>query len=228
MTKTYCIIVAAGTGTRFGSDIPKQFLPLGSDGMPVLMHTVNAFMAAGIERSDIRVILSEEMSGFWKELCFQHGFDSPPVVFGGKMRFHSVQNALRSLNCRVDDLVLIHDGVRPLINKRTIINVVDALSNAECVIPVIPESNSLREIMPDGATRSVERSRYLAVQTPQGFRSGAINKAYRTDFRPEFTDDASVAEAAGFRIITVPGEPDNIKITNPKDLKIAEVLLSMR
>ena len=230
MNRTYVIIVAAGTGSRFGSDIPKQFLPLGDDNSPVLMHTVRAFLLAGVRSDNIRLVLSETMFHFWRQLCLKHNFVSPPVVAGGTTRFQSVSNALDSISAHSADVVLVHDGARPLVTPSLISGVIDNIVNRgnPAAIPVINVADSLREIVNPGKTVAVDRSRYVAVQTPQGFRADILKAAYRTPYRDTFTDDASVVEAAGTQISTVPGDTDNIKITTPRDLVIAQAILSSR
>lgn len=225
MSRTYVIIVAAGTGSRFGSDIPKQFLPLGSEGLPVLMHTVEAFRRSGVEDTELRVIISPVMTGYWAELCAKYNFISPPVVPGGETRYHSVKNALASVESAPDDLILIHDGVRPLVDSGLIRHVQEALETYDAVIPAVPVTDSLRRIEVDGTSQSADRSQYVSVQTPQGFRADVIKKAYRHDYRPGFTDDASVAEYDGNSITVVEGNPVNIKITQARDLEIAGVLM---
>ena len=225
MNDIYAIIVAAGTGTRFGSDIPKQFLPLGKDRKPVLMHTILAFQEAGIKTENIRVTLHAEMTGFWEELCREHGFLSPPVVVGGETRFHSVQNTLKTIDCEPFATIMIHDGVRPLIPKEVIERVLETICDNETVIPAVPVTDSIRLINSDGESHSVDRSKYVSVQTPQAFKAGILFKAYNEPYSPIYTDDASVVEKVGARITLTMGSYDNIKITTPKDLLIAEEIL---
>lgn len=225
-TDTYAIIVAAGTGSRFGSDIPKQFLPSGSDGTPVLMRTVQVFLRAGIPESNIVVVLSDSMTDFWHELCRKHNFRSPLTVSGGATRFESVRNALAALNCAPCDRILIHDGVRPLVSEHLIDSAHAELDSALAVITVVPVTSSLRKKCRDGETVAVDRSDYLEVQTPQAFRADILLKAYGQPYRPEFTDDASVVESIGVRVAHISGEPTNIKITNPLDLAVANALLA--
>lgn len=231
------IIVAAGTGSRFGAGLPKQFLPLGAEGLPVLMHSVNAFIAAGIPSENIRVVISPEMTGFWEDLCREHRFVSPPVVEGGPTRFHSVRNAVTVLRPECSDVVLIHDGARPLVSVDLIRRVVAAVRIDSSAIPVVPVTDSLRKTVsaagtslpPSGiCTVAVNRKDYFAVQTPQGFKGEMLAEAYKTDYNESFTDDASVVEARGNTVVMVEGEADNIKITHPRDLVIAEALLESR
>lgn len=227
---TYTIIVAAGAGKRFGSDIPKQFLPLGSERMPVLMHTIRAFIDAGQQAENIRLVLSPSMTGYWQELCDKHGFASPQVVKGGRTRFHSVKNALKSIQADICDTILVHDGARPLVSRELIRRVGSRAAESASAIPVVPVTDSLRKLCGDATlgsdSVSVNRSDYVAVQTPQGFAAGLLTAAYNTRYDPKFTDDASVVAADGNHINLVEGEPDNIKITTPRDLIVAEALLN--
>lgn len=216
--KTHIIIVAAGAGNRFGSNLPKQYHRLGD--MPVLMHTINAFEGRG----EIVLVISETMADYWSELCREYRFTSPRIVHGGATRFESVRNALDSIDLERDDLVLIHDGARPLVKADLINRVVDALAAGHnAVIPVVAVTDSLRMVK-DGLCVAVDRNLFRSVQTPQGFLAETVVAAYRRRYEPEFTDDASVVEASGIPVFTVGGSPDNIKITSPRDLDIASVL----
>lgn len=219
------IIVAAGTGSRFGCNVPKQFLPFGPGGMPVLMHTVTAFRNAGIADEDIRVVVSASMKDFWTDLCARFGFDSPRVADGGETRFHSVRNALRTFDFGPDDNVLVHDGVRPLVGRSLILKVIDSLNRgSEAVVPAVAVTDSLRTVGADGSSAAVDRARFRSVQTPQGFKALKLLAAYDVEFNERFTDDASVAQYAGMKIDLTEGESENIKITGPRDLAIAECL----
>lgn len=221
----HSIIVAAGSGSRFGGPLPKQFLPL--DGIPVAMRAVQSLRNALPGCSDSIVLSSSEMER-WKHLCNEHGFSSPRIVAGGKTRFESVRNALAELQPDVD-VVLVHDGARPFPSPEMIERIIGAFVDAEIqgVIPAIPVTDSLRVILPAGKSESVDRSLFRAVQTPQAFRCGLLKKAYAAAVSPDgFTDDASVMEAAGYtKLKLVDGDPVNFKITNPRDLSIASALL---
>jgi len=215
--RVHVIIVAAGTGSRFGSDVPKQFHRLPSTGRTVLDTTIDAFRHA-LPDADIHVVVSNGMQHFVSD-C------DVTIVFGGATRFHSVQNALRSLTLASDDIILVHDGARPLIDSDTIHRVVNALEHDKAVIPVVRVTDSLRHVESDGSTRIVDRADFRAVQTPQGFDAATLRDAYATEYRSLFTDDASVVEAFGVKVATVDGNPENIKITNPTDLDIADSIL---
>lgn len=228
LNNIYAVIVAAGTGSRFGSDIPKQFVPLGPEGLPVLMHSVNAFLRAGVPLSNIRVVISSGMTDFWRELCHSFAFESPRIVKGGRTRYHSVKNALKTIRCQSQDPILIHDGARPLVTPRLIVDVARATSSGDNAVPCVALTDSIRKIKDNGDTVSVPRTDYLAVQTPQGFVAGTIKDAYSKPYCSLFTDDASVVEAAFVKINIVDGDPENIKITTPRDIFVAEAILKSR
>jgi 2-C-methyl-D-erythritol 4-phosphate cytidylyltransferase len=218
--KKFVIVVAGGSGSRMGSEIPKQFLEL--FGKPVLMHTIQVFHDFDPE-SKIILVLPEDQQQFWKGLCLKHSFSLiHQVVSGGKTRFHSVQNGLSLLDG--EGVVFIHDGVRPLVSKETLNRCLETAQKSGNAIPVLPVTESLRKLE-DGQNISVDRSQYFSVQTPQTFRSEQILEAFKQDFDLAFTDDASVAEKAGFSIHMVEGNRENIKITTPPDLIVAEALL---
>jgi 2-C-methyl-D-erythritol 4-phosphate cytidylyltransferase len=218
--KKFVIVVAGGSGSRMGSEIPKQFLEL--FGKPVLMHTIQVFHDFDPE-SKIILVLPEDQQQFWKGLCLKHSFSLiHQVVSGGKTRFHSVQNGLSLLDG--EGVVFIHDGVRPLVSKETLNRCLETAQKSGNAIPVLPVTESLRKLE-DGQNISVDRSQYFSVQTPQTFRSEQILEAFKQDFDLAFTDDASVAEKAGFSIHMVEGNRENIKITTPIDLIVAEALL---
>lgn len=215
----YVIIVAAGVGSRFGAKMPKQYCLL--DGIPVLMHTINQFRSA-LPNSDIRLVISREMDSFWKELCEKYNFQSPEIVYGGQSRIESVRNALLSLTDK-GSKVLIHDGVRPLIDCITIKNVLKEVKSGIGVAPALNVTDSLRKVLESGQSVTVNRSEYKSIQTPQGFILSEIRSAYNTP-SPEATDDLSVWENYGGETQLVQGSTDNIKITNPKDILIASIL----
>jgi 2-C-methyl-D-erythritol 4-phosphate cytidylyltransferase len=218
--KKFVIIVAGGSGSRMGTEIPKQFLEL--CGKPVLMHTISVFHDFDPE-SKIILVLPEDQLPFWKGLCLKHSFSLVhQVVSGGETRFHSVQNGLSQIDG--EGIVFIHDGVRPLVSRETLGRCLETAQESGNAIPVLPVTESLRKL--EGEQNiSVDRSQYFSVQTPQTFRSNQILEAFQQDFDPAFTDDASVAEKAGFSIQMVEGNRENIKITTPTDLIIAEALL---
>jgi 2-C-methyl-D-erythritol 4-phosphate cytidylyltransferase len=218
--KKYALIVAGGSGTRMKRDEPKQFIPVA--GKPVLMHTLERFIQYD-PAIPVILVLPASHHNHWKELCENTKFTVPHILAeGGNTRFHSVQNGLSCIND--DGIVFIHDGVRPLVSTETLQRCYDtALQNGNA-IPVIPVTESIRQIE---STRNfpVNRDNYVLIQTPQTFRISIIQSAYQQDYSPEFTDDASVLEKTGVNIHLVRGNHENIKITWPEDILIASALL---
>ena len=216
----YAIIVAGGSGIRMGTDVPKQFLRLKDK--PILMHTILRFHQFD-SSIQIIVVLPNTENKRWQELCREYNFTiSHKLVNGGETRYHSVKNALSCIT--VKSLVAIHDGVRPLVNIDTIKNCFDTARKTGASIPVIECFESIRKIENSDKSISVDRSLYRMVQTPQVFNSEVLVNAYKQAYSPLFTDDASVVEGSGHTISLVEGNRENIKITTPLDLSIAEVL----
>ena len=216
----YAILVAGGKGLRMGSDIPKQFLPL--RGRPVLMHTIDVFRRT---YPDIHIILvlPREQQDYWRQLCGQHGYDVELCVAdGGETRFHSVRNGLSQIPDGARGVVGVHDGVRPFVSPETIRRCYEAAEEFGAVVPVVPVVETVRQVLADGSSMTVDRNAYRLVQTPQTFDIQLLKKAYGQPFDPFFTDDASVVEAMGHPIKLVEGNNENIKLTNPADLKLAE------
>ena len=216
----YAILVAGGKGLRMGSDIPKQFLPL--RGRPVLMHTIDVFRRT---YPDIHIILvlPREQQDYWRQLCGQHGYDVELCVAdGGETRFHSVHNGLSLIPDDAMGVVGVHDGVRPFVSPETIRRCFEAAEEFGAVVPVVPVVETVRQLLADGSSMTVDRNAYRLVQTPQTFDIQLLKKAYGQPFDPFFTDDASVVEAMGHPIKLVEGNNENIKLTNPADLKLAE------
>lgn len=217
------IIVAGGSGTRMGATLPKQFIEVG--GKPILMHTIERF-AAFDATIDIVVVIPEEHHLFWHEECKKHHFTViHKVAAGGKERFYSVKNGLDAVSAKAT-VIGVHDGVRPLVSTDTIKRCFDTARATGSAIPTTAVVESLRHRNADGTTAAVPRAEYLSVQTPQCFDADLLRRAYHQQFSPLFTDDASVVEALGHPITTIDGDPDNIKITTPKDLAILQAHLS--
>jgi 2-C-methyl-D-erythritol 4-phosphate cytidylyltransferase len=217
----FVVIVAGGSGKRMGADTPKQFLELA--GKPVLMHTIEKFKKYN-DTIEIITVLPENQLRFWNELQKKYSFDIPhTLVRGGAKRFISVRHGLEFVN--EPGLVAIHDGVRPLVSPDTIKRCFDAAEKYGNAIPVINPADSLR-LETDNGNAPINRMNIKQVQTPQVFDIDLIKKAYRQDWDPSFTDDATVLEKAGEKIHMVEGNRENIKITNPEDLSIAETLLA--
>lgn len=221
------IVVAAGTGSRFGSAVPKQFCQI--EGRPTVMRAIDS-LRAGLPEARILLVISAAETERWKYLCNLHDFDSPELIEGGATRWESVRNAVMTVHGGHDDLILVHDGARPFPDKMMLDVLVGAFGSHEVqgAVPVVPVTDSLRQIVGDGPQSvAVDRSRLRAVQTPQAFRADLLARAYELPYCDTFTDDASVMEAAGFdHVVMTPGNPLNIKITNPLDIAIAETLLN--
>lgn len=218
--KTFALILAGGKGLRMGTDLPKQFLLLA--GKPVLMHTLEAFYKSD-PQIEIILVLPAEHQTYWSELCTKFTFTvKHQVVSGGAVRFDSVRNGLKLI--KEEGLIAVHDGVRPLVSSELIRKCFEAAMEKGAVIPVFELTESIRRIK-GSRSYAEDRNLFRSVQTPQTFRSEILQKAYEQPFREVFTDDASVVEAAGYEITLVDGARENIKITNPQDLLLAEQLL---
>ena len=247
----YCIIVAGGKGLRMGGDVPKQFLPV--NGLPVLMRTLQRFHEYDTHLQLI-LVLPREQQDYWLQLCLQYHFPLPssggageatlpsfggagggplpsfggagggPLSYlladGGQTRFHSVQNGLALVPDDARGEVGVHDGVRPFVSVDVIRSCYEEARRTKAVIPVVPVVETLRHV----SGRNVLRSDYRLVQTPQVFDIQLLKAANRQPYQESFTDDASVVEAYGHQVTMVEGNRENIKITTPFDLKIAEVL----
>jgi 2-C-methyl-D-erythritol 4-phosphate cytidylyltransferase len=218
--KKITLIVAAGTGIRMGSSVPKQFLPV--NGLPVLMHTIRIFHFYD-PSMEIRLVLQESEIANWEKLCAEHQFDINISVYkGGDTRFQSVKNGLSGIPDQW--LVAVHDGVRPLVSRETIRRCFENAEQLGAVIPVTGVKESVRLINGEDSV-AADRSLYRLVQTPGVFHSGILKEAYNLEYNESFTDDATVIEAAGYKIFLTEGNEENIKITSPVDLLIAEALL---
>ena len=218
----YIIIVAGGKGLRMGSDIPKQFLPIG--GKPVLMRTLERFRQYSTTLQII-LVLPKAQQDYWQKLCKEYAFDIDyQLADGGETRFHSVQNGLAKIPDNAQGVVGVHDGVRPFPSIDVIRNCYETAREKKAVIPVIPVVETVRHLKGDTSV-TVPRNDYRLVQTPQTFDIQLLKAANRQPYNDGFTDDASVVEAFGFNITLVEGNRENIKITTPYDLKIAEMLI---
>ena len=205
-----------------GSDIPKQFLPIG--GKPVLMRTLERFREYSADLQII-LVLPEAQQAYWQELCEKYDFKVKyQLANGGQTRFHSVQNGLALVPDNAEGVVGVHDGVRPFPSIEVIKNCYETARTAKAVIPVIPVVETVRHLEGDSSV-TVPRGDYRLVQTPQTFDIQLLKAANRQPYNDGFTDDASVVESYGHVITLVEGNRENIKITTPYDLKIAEVLI---
>lgn len=217
------IIVAGGSGVRMGSAIPKQFLHLA--GKPVLAHTLQAFATA---YDDMQIILVLPAAHFAHAASILEHFPAAgrvQVIAGGETRFHSVKNGLDQV--KDDAVIFVHDGVRSLVTPALIRRCYEAALQHGSAIPVIPVKDSIRVVNEKG-NAAADRERFRIVQTPQTFTAEVLLPAFNRPFDPLFTDEASVVEMAGHTIHLVDGDPENIKITQPHDLVIAEALLKSR
>lgn len=223
--KTVAIIVAGGSGTRFGAELPKQFLELG--GKPILMRSIEAFANSGNCPVDVIVTLPSDQMDLWQRLCDRYGFDVPHrVVPGGETRWHSVKHALDSMgDVNEVDIIAVHDGVRPMVTADVICRTIAAARRDGAAIPVVALNDSVRQVVGE-ASHALDRSTLRAVQTPQAFDARLLLDAYSLLYQPTFTDDASVVEQLGHPITLVEGDPHNLKITRPMDLALAEYLLN--
>jgi len=214
------IIAAGGSGKRFGSEIPKQFLEL--KGLPIILRTINAFYKYN-SAFEVVVAINKDYIAYFETLVSNYNFKNKIIVVeGGETRFHSVKNAL---NQSTGNLVFIHDAVRPLVNSQLIERCKLIAEKTDSAIPVIPINDSIREINNEKSI-AVNRNNYVLVQTPQTFKAELLKKAYQQSYCNSFTDDASVWEKAGYKINTVLGDISNIKITTEIDMEFLNIYLN--
>ncbi|MEX2564824.1 MAG: 2-C-methyl-D-erythritol 4-phosphate cytidylyltransferase [Cyclobacteriaceae bacterium] len=223
--KKIALIVAGGSGTRMGGQVPKQYLPIG--GLPILMRTLRVFHEYD---SNIKIILVLPLSDFdyWDTLCQTHNFTiSHSLVAGGASRFQSVKNGLQSIPGDAG-LVAIHDGVRPFVAKEVIRMSFEEAERAGSAIAVIPLKDSIRKVGEYGKSYYQERHHFRLVQTPQTFALPKIKQAYQSAEKSYFTDDATVYEEQGWQVTLIQGNLDNIKITTPDDLEFSTFILERK
>ena len=212
------IIVAGGSGKRMGGSLPKQFSLVG--GEPILARTINAFRKA-LPASRIVVVLPAEYIEFWKNFSARFEVAKHSIVEGGEERFYSVRNGIEALSDAVD-LIAVQDGVRPFASKELILRAVACAAEHGSAIPVVKAVDSYR-VVEDEESHIIDRTPLRIVQTPQIFAAPILRAAYDTEFRSEFTDDASVVEYSGEKVALCEGEYNNFKITTPDDMIIAEL-----
>jgi len=221
--REYAVIIAGGKGTRMQQALPKQFLTL--RGLPVLMHTLYAFNRYS-PTVPIILVLPENDFATWEALCHTHSFSLPLILqAGGASRYESVKNGLSRIDG--EGLVAIHDGVRPLVSEAIIANSFRLAAEKQSAVAAVPLKDSIRQVNTT-ATQAVDRSLFRLIQTPQTFEVSVIKAAYNQPEDPTLTDDASIAERAGLTITLFEGSYENIKITTPEDLIVAEALLAHR
>lgn len=219
--KNYIIILAAGKGNRLGAEMAKQFLPL--NGKPILMHTIDQFIDNVYHNFEIILVLNKDDLQIWEDFCEQfHYRHSIRIVMGGKERFHSVKNALETIEDR-HCYIGIHDAVRPFVSKKVIDTAFTEIREHDAVVPCISMIPTIRRIDKKGNI-GMNRDEFKIIQTPQVFRSDVIKKAYETSYQSHFFDDATVAEYCGYTIKLIDGNEENIKITLPIDYTTAKAL----
>ncbi len=219
----YAVIVAGGQGTRMGTAIPKQFLPL--NGRPVLYHTLRAFTEAIVGIHIVLVLPAHQISYAQIVLqSFPERIDMT-IVAGGETRFHSVQNGLKDIPDQA--IVFVHDGVRPLVTSDLIQRCYEQALENGSAIPAIAATDSMRRVTEAGSF-PLDRSEIRLIQTPQTFRASILLPAMQQPYRAAFTDEATVVEHSGTPVFLVEGEKANLKITTPEDLLVAEALLKAR
>lgn len=222
-SKRAAIIVAGGTGTRFGGAIPKQFQLL--HGKPLLCHTISAFHANDPEMPLV-VVLPEAHMDIWRTLCIGHGFLVPHTpVKGGEQRSHSVRNGLAALEG--DPMVAVHDGARPLITPSLIHRCFSEAERLGNAVPVVPITSSVRQV-DDGRSTALDRSALRLVQTPQCFPAEVLRAAFALPYDPAFTDEATMVERNLVQVHLVDGDEHNFKVTTPLDMAMAGMILESR
>jgi len=221
--KTFVIIVAGGKGARMGTTLPKQLLTLNN--LPILMHTIELFHSHPSVTEEPVVVLPADQISNWRQLIKQYNFSVPhELAEGGASRFQSVRNGLKKIPQGA--IVGIHDGVRPLVSSDVIEKTYRLARQHDAVIPVIKPAETLRKINKEGSdSTTMDRDKFVLVQTPQVFKSDLIKEAYQAKPDKRFTDDATVVEQAGYQIYLTDGNKENIKITTPFDLLLAETLM---
>lgn len=235
----YAIIVAGGKGLRMGSELPKQFIPI--EGRPALMRTLDTFYECD-NSIQIILVLPCDHQPYWHELCNEYKFTVPHrIADGGATRFHSVLNGLSAINDS-EALVAVHDGVRPFVAHEVIERCYQDAEEFGAVVPVIPVVETIRELVKEQhksveedsypttsiGSMTVDRDAYRLVQTPQTFRASLLRRAYEQPYSNTFTDDASVVESLGEAVHLVEGNRENIKLTTPFDLIVAQALVRQK
>jgi 2-C-methyl-D-erythritol 4-phosphate cytidylyltransferase len=222
--KYYAIIVAGGSGNRMQNVVAKQFLLL--NGKPVLMHTLEAFHQC-VLNPEIILVLNIHQHSFWKQLCYDYNFNVPhQIINGGAQRYHSVKSGLDSIPD--EGIVAVHDAVRPLVTTELIAQCYEVAKEKGNAIVGLSPTDSVRKIIEGKSSKAIARGSVMLIQTPQVFKIDILKQSYLQDFKESFTDDASVAECAGYDINVIPGERTNIKITYPEDLETAALILNKR
>ncbi|MBP6429221.1 MAG: 2-C-methyl-D-erythritol 4-phosphate cytidylyltransferase [Bacteroidales bacterium] len=221
----YMIVVAGGKGLRFGSEIPKQFLPIG--GKPILIRTIEKIKQA-ISDINIILVLPKEYKDYWQLLISEYGFSiEHKIVDSGDERFFSVKNGIDAIEDE-NAIIGVHDGVRPFVGLEVVRECMLVAEKLGIAIPAIKPVETVRLGRTENSAHkssSFDRNEVFLVQTPQCFDAKILKKAYSQSFDKSFTDDASVVEKLGYGINLVKGNRENIKITTPLDIVYAEILI---
>jgi len=222
--KKYAVIVAAGSGTRMGNTIPKQFILI--KGRPVLYYTIHTFLKA-FDDLEIILVLPQDYTGNGQEIIDAY-FDKNRIriTAGGDSRFQSVKNGLQLVS-EDDSIIFVHDGVRCLVTEPLIKRCYEQALATGTAVPVVSAKDSIR-LLYEGGNKPLDRSKVMIVQTPQTFHGKILLPAFNIDYKDWFTDEAAVVESFGLKISLIEGEEDNIKITTPLDLLIAEKIFESR
>lgn len=220
MENLSCIIVAGGVGKRMNALIPKQFLILNEK--PIIFRTIECFA----HFNEIVVVIHNDYLDYWKKLCKEFNFNiHVKIVGGGPERFMSVKNGLEAIESK-SGIVAIHDSVRPFVSQDLINRGIEKAQIVNAAIPAIVSTSSMRIIDKEGNSNHIDRNKIRIIQTPQFFNIKLLKDAYKQEYNPLFTDDASVVEHFGEKIFLFEGEEENIKITSIFDLEIAKTILS--
>lgn len=214
----FVIIVAGGLGVRMGTSTPKQFLCINNK--PILMHTIQKFYNYN-NHINIIVALPNEHFSTWENLCLKYNFNIKHIIIsGGDTRYQSVKNGLKKIKTK--GLIAVHDAVRPLVSVKLIAHCFNEAFKNGNAIPYVGVNETVREI-DEKTSKQLNRNNIKLIQTPQVFDSEMLQTAYKSPFKNNFTDDASVVENAGYKLNLIEGEKQNIKITTDLDLKLAEL-----
>jgi 2-C-methyl-D-erythritol 4-phosphate cytidylyltransferase len=220
--KKNAVIVAGGSGTRMGSNLPKQFMLLNDK--PVLYYTIKVFLEAFTDLHLILVLPADHIDTGKKLIKTYFGKKNIRITSGGETRFQSVKNGLALIE--EESIVFVHDGVRCLLTTDLIHRCYEMAFTTGSAVPVIPSKDSIR-LLKEENSEAIDRNKVMLVQTPQTFHSKILLPAYQIDYKDKFTDEATVVEAYGIKVSLVEGEENNIKITRPVDLLIAEKIMNL-
>lgn len=230
MANNYAIIAAAGSGSRMGTKTKKQYLTLA--GLPVLVHTLRVFENSPLIKQYVLVVGADEISWCKREIINKFNLSKVlAVVPGGAYRQHSVYNGLKAIDAQPNDIILVHDGARPLVTEEILAATINGAREMGAAVAAVPVKDTIKKADPQGVVLDTPpREQLWAVQTPQAFRYHVLVNAYRQAEQEDFigTDDASLVEQSGFEVHLVNGSYENIKITTPEDMAVAEAILKRR